>query len=209
MSNFMKRQKLLTILFAILFLGTGVLVGCGEDEDVGMQGGVAEDEQFAEETGVEEAPEMAQEGQEELGMEEAPQVAQEQTQQGQTQVGAAAEQEKPLEQTRAYEKLVGMEVMSSDGEMLGTVADLERTGQDRGHVFVRTQDNRLHPVPADLLEEAEQGRQLRASFDRSAFEESPSYSEEEQQQITDSQLEQVRGYYENLDQQGQGQKPQG
>jgi hypothetical protein len=61
-------------------------------------------------------------------------------------------------------------------------------------------------VPANLLEEGADENKLSAAFDQSTFQQSPSFSTAEQQQLSDSQLQEVRGYYEDKAQ-GGGQMP--
>ena len=100
-------------------------------------------------------------------------------------------------QRAAGENLVGKPVVGSDGEMLGTVAEIYNSGEESGYAIIQGEADRLHPVPADLLKEDPQGMGLRADFDRHTFQQSPSFSEAERQQWSDSRLQGVRGYYKN------------
>jgi hypothetical protein len=75
-------------------------------------------------------------------------------------------------------------------------------------ILIKGEDGKMHPVPANLLKKDSLGDRLRADFDQSAFRTSPSYSEAERQQLSDSQLQEVRGYYESRMQEPASQQPQ-
>lgn len=194
----MATLKKIIVFSSIMFLATALMIGCDREEQAVMdqseereQLAVQDEEQDQGETAEMERREEATSAEirgetEESAYEQSQQEAGEQTQTP----GQMAEE------TREGYGLIGKSVMSNDGQELGEVAELEATGRHTGYVFVKGDDEKLHPIPANLLEEDAQGEGLRASFERSAFEGSPSFSESELENISDSQLEEVRGYYE-------------
>jgi hypothetical protein len=214
----MNIRKKVIVFLSILFLGTGVLIGCegGEDQGAVPPGqesappgapsqGAAPPAQPQDQTTVTQPQDQSRE---QATAEQTPQQPEASSSQQQAEQGSAGAggtmaqsgaQEQQAGQDQAGEKWVGKQVVSSDDQEIGTVSALH----DSGYVMIKGEGDKLHPVPANLLKEDNQGDRLRASFDRNTFQQAPSFSEAEQQQLSGDQLEQVRGYYENKAQGGQ------
>jgi hypothetical protein len=215
----MKIRKKFIVFLSILFLGTGVLIGC---EGEGDQDAVPPAGQEAAPPGAAAPGSAPVEPQDQAATEPAPEQSREQATAEPAQEPPAATsgnqqpadqgsaggsgtmaqsgtQDQQAGQPQAGENWVGKQVVSQDGKELGTVAALH----DSGYIMIKGEGDKLHPVPANLLKEDSQGDRLTAQFDQNTFNEAPSFSEAEQQQLSDSQLEQVRGYYENKAQGGQ------
>ncbi len=180
MSSYRIVGKKLIVWTAVFLLGAGVWLGCGDE---GREQAVTEP--------AEQKP-----------------VAEQPQEQASDQATAEQTQGPESAQTQAGEKLIGKQVVSKDARVLGTVAELHPAGDDSGYVIIKGEDDRLHPVPANLLEEEADRNKLSTAFDQSTFQQSPSFSATEQQQLSDSQLQEVRGYYEDKTQ-GGGQMPSG
>lgn len=86
----------------------------------------------------------------------------------------------------------GRQVVSSDGRLMGTVAET-----DGGYVVVRA-GARMHPVPENLIRKGIRGPGLKADFDLKTFQESPFFSESEKDGLSESRLNEVRGYFGNV-----------
>ncbi|MFO7963038.1 MAG: hypothetical protein R6U50_03870 [Desulfobacterales bacterium] len=193
-------RKHIIILVSSLFLIAGAFIGCQDQEEefgmaepeVGEQGTVQEQEDWDVAEPMERQDQMAGQEQDQMGQ--------------QDQTGEMAQQEEAFGemdqaqqpgQVQAADDLIGMQVTTREGQLLGSISEVHPTGQDSGYVFIQGEGEALHAVPSNLLEMDQQG-QLMASFDQSTFQESPRFTQEELQQLSDEQLQEVRGYYENM-----------
>lgn len=210
-------KKKAIVFSSILLLGTGVLLGCEGERDQATAPPAQEatppettpgappaeqaapvqpsDQATAEQPKDQATAEKSQDQAttEQSGQATAKSGSQE-LQSGQTQAS----------QDQANQEWVGKQVVSNDDQELGTVSAMH----DSGYVMIKGEGDKLHPVPADLLEKDSQGDRLKATFDRNTFQQAPSFSEAEQKQLSDTQLEEVRGYYENKSQGGQQAQPE-
>ncbi len=186
----MSTMKKIIVFSSIVFLAGGLLIGCDREEQA-----VMDQPQEREEA----ATEQRTEAQEQAATEPMEQQDAEPLEEGEEATSAEIRGETERMAaggTQAGQGLIGKTVTSNDDRELGEVAELEATGQRTGYVFIQGEDDEMHPVPANLLEDSPDGQGLRAKFDQSAFEQAPSFSESEVRNISDSQLEEVRGYYE-------------
>ncbi len=195
----MNTMKKIVVFSSILFLAGGLLIGCDREEQAVLDQPQEREEAATEQTEAQEqaATDMEQRETEPLEEREDATSAEIRGETERMAAGRTGEQSGGgmAGGTQGGQGLIGKTVMSSDDQELGEVAQLEATGQQTGYIFIQGEDDRLHPVPANLLEDSPQ-EGLRAKFDRSAFEQSPSFSESEVRNISVSQLEEVRGYYE-------------
>ena len=110
------------------------------------------------------------------------------------------------EQAREF---LDQKIVGKDGEELGKVTDLFTSQEGRPmYVVVQDESDKLHPLPAQLVQANQKDKSLSADLDKQAFQNSPSFDEA---QITRQQQwePKVRGYFQSGLQGGQpgGQQP--
>jgi hypothetical protein len=96
------------------------------------------------------------------------------------------------------QKCMNSKVMSNNNQELGTINDIIASEEGKvSYVMIKSQNDAIHPVPAEMLRADSQGKQLRAGFDKEYFQQSPGFSANQQQQMARGDWEQeVRGYYQ-------------
>lgn len=95
---------------------------------------------------------------------------------------------------------VGRQIAGKDGEELGTVESnyLSEDGNQVLYVIVQGEEDKMHPIPAGMVKEAEDKEELTAEIDKSTFDQSPSFSANEQPELNEQQWSQeIRSYYQN------------
>ena len=191
----MKIKTNLVVVASILFLVMGAMVGCGDQQDQAGTTSTEYGDQAGTQTETEDQTGTTGTGDQATAPDQTqtPGMAQEDTgsEMAQGQTGQAQD----------VSNFMGKDVNGTDGEKLGTVARADASGITSGYVLIKAEEgDQMHAVPADLLKEDAQG-QLTASLDKNTFSQSPTFTEDEWQQLSESQLEEVRGYYENKTQQ--------
>jgi sporulation protein YlmC with PRC-barrel domain len=218
----MKIRTKLVVLTSIFFLAAIVFIGCGDQDD---QAGVTDtrtddwatapdqDQDWAETEDQtdqdyampDEQDQMTQDqqyGQSEDQMTQDQQFGQAEDQMTQDQQygqsGDQMTQDQQFGQVQNLEEFVGRQVADSEGNVLGSVSDFHSAGETEGFagfVFIQGEGQDLHAVPSDLLSQTSDG-QLTAAFDQQTFQQSPTFSQEEIQQLSEDELGEVRGYYQ-------------
>jgi hypothetical protein len=92
---------------------------------------------------------------------------------------------------------IGRTITSRDRQELGQVTNnyLSEDRQSVMYVIVRGQDDQLHPLPAEMIQE-EQGN-LVAQIDRQEFQQSPSFGPDESPELEGRQWSrEIRAYYQ-------------
>ncbi len=160
-------MKKFVIFLSVLVLAIGVLAGC-----------TSEKKAATEQEKLEEQAETKQEKKEIQGP-------------------AEQEREKRTE-VQTLPDYVGRQVIGNDDKLLGTITDISYIGEGYEYIYVLIQgdDDRVHPVPANLLEKSSADVDLKASFNQITFQQSPSFSKSEKEELSDAQLEEALGYYE-------------
>lgn len=104
------------------------------------------------------------------------------------------------EQAREF---LDRKIVGKDGEELGQVTDLFTSQEGRPmYVVVQDESDKLHPLPAQIVQANQKDKSLSADLDKQAFQNSPSFDEA---QITRQQQwePKVRGYFQSGLQGGQ------
>lgn len=142
------------------------------------------------------------------------------TQQPQEDQQAAGQQQREQPRTAGMdaaeaEQLVGRDLVSSDGERLGSIEDakLSQDGNTVEFLIVQGDQNKMHPVPAELVQAEEGQQELTASIDKQTFDSSPSFGPDEGQRLAEQQFSQeIESHYgiaPAWQQEQQGNQPQG
>lgn len=119
--------------------------------------------------------------------------AQQQTNQapGQQQ-GMTADQADPAHSAQWIDK----PLIDVTGQQLGTVSEVITSEGRISYVLVKTDDDNIHPVPAQHIYTGAEGQRLQATFERRHFSQSPGFSAEQAKQMKQQDWEQeVQGYY--------------
>ncbi len=96
------------------------------------------------------------------------------------------------------EELMDREIIDQNGENLGTVkkASLAQDGNSVEYLIVQGEENQMHPIPVQLVEKPEGDQPITAQIDKQTFEDSPSFSQDEDPQLTQQQWSQeIQTYY--------------
>ncbi len=174
---------------------------------------------------------VEQSGSPEVYVEEQQQAQVQVQQQGEPQVDVAVQQpqedqqaagQQQREQPRTAgmdaagaEQLVGRDLVSSDGERLGSIEDtkLSQDGNTVEFLIVQGDQNEMHPVPAELVQAEEGQQELTAKIDKQTFDSSPSFGPDEEQRLAEQQFSQeIESHYgiaPAWQQEQQGNQPQG
>jgi len=174
---------------------------------------------------------VEQSGRPEVYVEEQQQAQVQVQQQGEPQVDVAVQQpqedqqaagQQQREQPRAAgmdaagaEQLVGRDLVSSDGERLGSIEDtkLSQDGNTVEFLIVQGDQNEMHPVPAELVQAEEGQQELTVKIDKQTFDSSPSFGPDEEQRLAEQQFSQeIESHYgiaPAWQQEQQGNQPQG
>jgi hypothetical protein len=193
----MKIRAKLVVLISIFFLAAIVFIGCG-DRDDRVGGTDTRTDDWAT------APDQDQDWAETEDYQTDQDYAMPDQQDQMTQDQQFGQAEDPMTQdqqigyTQNLEEYVGRQVADSEGNVLGSVSDFHSTGEEEGFagfVFIQGEEQDLHAIPSDLLRETPDG-QLVAQFDQQTFQDSPTFSQEEIQQLSEDELGEVRGYYQ-------------
>ncbi|KJS01305.1 MAG: hypothetical protein VR65_09100 [Desulfobulbaceae bacterium BRH_c16a] len=90
------------------------------------------------------------------------------------------------------EGLLGRNLVDREGEKLGTVKDahLSQDGNSVEYLIVKGEENKMHPVPVELVEVDDARQEVTTRIDRQTFDSSPSFSENEQPQLGQQQWSQ-------------------
>jgi hypothetical protein len=206
----MKIRAKFVVLISIFFLTAVVFTGCGDQDD--QVGGTDtrtedqatapdQDQDWAETEDYQTDQDYAMPDQQDQ-MTQDQQFGQAEDQMTQDQQFGQAEdqmtQDQQFGQIQNLEEFVGRQVADSEGNVLGSVSDFYSTGEAEGFagfVFIQGEGQDLHAVPSDLLRQTADG-QLTAAFDQQTFQQSPTFSQEEIQQLSEDELGEVRGYYQ-------------
>jgi sporulation protein YlmC with PRC-barrel domain len=102
------------------------------------------------------------------------------------------------ENANKAEEWKGRVIIGANGEQLGRVENIFLS-EDRNqllYVIVQDEEQKLHPIPAGMVQETEEKDQLRAQIDKNTFDQSPSYSRDELARMEEQQMfQEVRAYY--------------
>ena len=96
------------------------------------------------------------------------------------------------------DELMGSTLVGIDGSELGTVhmTHLAEDGESVQYLIIEGRDNRLHPVPAELVQVDEAQQQAISQIDEETFQNSPSFSPEQQPQLGQEQwTREINSYY--------------
>lgn len=96
------------------------------------------------------------------------------------------------------EGLLGRNLVDREGEKLGTVKDthLSQDGNSVEYLIVKGEENKMHPVPVELVQVDDAKQEVITQIDRQTFESSPSFSENEQPQLGQQQWSQeIESHY--------------
>ncbi|KJS01306.1 MAG: hypothetical protein VR65_09105 [Desulfobulbaceae bacterium BRH_c16a] len=96
------------------------------------------------------------------------------------------------------EDLMGHKVVGRNGEQLGIVkkTHLSQDGNTVDYLIVQGSENKMHPVPAELVQVDEAKREITTQIDQQTFDSSPSFSEIEQPQLGQQQWSQeIESHY--------------
>lgn len=79
------------------------------------------------------------------------------------------------------QNLIGRNLVSQNGEVLGTIEDfhLGQDGNTVHYLIVQGEENRMHPVPVELVQIDENQQELTAQIDQQTFAGSPTFNENE------------------------------
>ncbi len=79
------------------------------------------------------------------------------------------------------EKMMGKNLVGKNGEVLGTVEDihLSQNGNTVDYLIIQGNENKMHPVPAELVQTDENQQELTAQIDQQTFAGSPTLNENE------------------------------
>ncbi|MGB3223077.1 MAG: PRC-barrel domain-containing protein [Desulforhopalus sp.] len=79
------------------------------------------------------------------------------------------------------EQLMGKNLIGKNGEVLGTVEDihLSQDGNTVDYLIIQGNENKMHPVPAELVQANENRQELTAQIDQQTFAGSPTFNENE------------------------------
>ncbi len=126
-------------------------------------------------------------------------------QQGKPQVDVVRKETQ--EQQKSFQRIeaskaqdwVGRKIAGKNGEELGTV-ESNYLSEDRNYVLyliVQGEEDKMHPIPAGMVKEAQGKEDLTAEIDKSTFDQSPSFSANEQPELNQQQWSrEIRSYYE-------------
>lgn len=96
------------------------------------------------------------------------------------------------------DELMGRKVLGKDGSELGTVQTkhLSEDGESVEYLIVQGDDNKMHPVPVELVKADEANKQITSEIDDEIFQNSPSFSPEQQPQLNQQQwTRDIQNYY--------------
>ncbi len=96
------------------------------------------------------------------------------------------------------DELMGSTLVGKDGKELGTVqmTHLAEDGESVQYLIIEGKDNRLHPVPTELVQVDEAQQQAISQIDEETFQNSPSFSPEQQPQLGQEQwTSEIHSYY--------------
>ena len=96
------------------------------------------------------------------------------------------------------DSLKGRQVVSANGEQLGTVVNTALS-QDKNsihYIIVQGEQDKLHPIPAELVRAGTDQQELKAEVDKKTFINSPSFEKSEEPQLTQQQWSQdINSHY--------------
>ncbi len=87
------------------------------------------------------------------------------------------------------DSLKGRQVVSANGEQLGTVTNTALS-QDKNsiqYIIVQGEQDKLHPIPAELVRVGTDQQELKAEIDKKTFADSPGFDKGEEPQLTQQQ----------------------
>ena len=96
------------------------------------------------------------------------------------------------------DQLMGRKIVGKNGQELGTLKEkhLSQDGQSVQYLIVQGEDNKMHPVPAALVNADQKGQQVTAQIDKETFQKSPNFSPEQKPQLDQQQWSrQINSYY--------------
>lgn len=96
------------------------------------------------------------------------------------------------------DQLMGRTIVGKNGNELGTVQDkhLAQDGKTVEYLIIKASDDKMHPLPAGLVKPEEGKQKLMADIDQEMFQNSPSFSPEEQPKLGQQQWSrQIQDYY--------------
>ncbi len=139
-------------------------------------------------------------GQPQVYVEEQQQAQVEVRREGKPQVDVVTSQQQGTGQELSAaqaDQLMGRTLVGKNGNELGTVKmkHLAEDGNTVQYLMVQGKDNKLHPVPVELMQVKEGQQKITTQIDQQTFQNSPSFSPGQQPQLDQQQSRDIQSHY--------------